>query len=156
MNQHSTEDADDGRDQDHKYLQSHSQPFAETLEFEQLQIDGALFVQVFGLYTNQLALGLYQPALFVEIGSSLLGQLGILLAISAANAAAVASRVVGISAAKPSAGGSLSVPKIPDTPPDLVMPVPHLDATQPTSCRDRLLPGYHSGTSTDRSWPAAA
>src|ERR1700685_3375410 len=79
MNQHSTEDADDGRDQDHKYLQSHSQPFAETLEFEQLQIDGALFVQVFGLYTNQLALGLYHPALLVEIGSSLLAQLGIAL-----------------------------------------------------------------------------
>jgi hypothetical protein len=63
-------DAYDGCDQYHEQPQRHSQPFVEALEFEQLQADRALLVQVFGL-------DLDQAALFDELCGSVFGELGI-------------------------------------------------------------------------------
>jgi hypothetical protein len=64
--------ADYRRYQNHEQLQPHSKPIAKAPEFEQLQVDGALLVQVFSL-------NFYETALSAKVNRSLLGQLGIAL-----------------------------------------------------------------------------
>ena len=69
--QHRTHAHDDS-DQDHKQSQSHSQPIVKAPELKQLQVDGALFVQVLGLNLDQMGL-------LIEIRGGFLGELGIAL-----------------------------------------------------------------------------